>query len=420
MTINGFSTIKQKLTANQSCALMVWGDSTSYYKTGEGLNCWPYLLAARLAAAYPAFTVRIKRFNVGALNWNDAWTVVQTGSGGSPPVLDIYNFSIVGIWTYFVLGSNWSYIDIPVDGLLINLGHNHFAGSAEQVRGEFFVAVEMYRARFPSTPITAIAQNPWRDSGGYTKMADAWKDVCSLRSVALCDVHQTFIDAGKPSGWYSDDVHANQTGQNNGWDATIWAHWQAATAGTQTIASSLVDVTTGKASLVPAIDSGSWVAAGTGVLTVATDITRYDPATGYSRKLTATGNETWLEYILPAETLTKVRGQLVTFSARSYIESGTNSTLRLCAINVDGTEIFSRPYNRGWDGWAWWSLSGVAVPSNASVVKLKLYHDMTSLTGGGAPQAKPVNYDQASLLIGKAPYAGRELDKLTTISTNAF
>lgn len=133
--VNAFSVFKQKAKAGRSASLMVWGDSTG--NNNSGPREWPYLLADKLAAAFPSHKVLVYTWNDSPQDWtaNSTAQVVQNQSSAAAPVLTIWNFSIPGVATYYALGSMFkAALGIPVDGLIINHGHNqiglHGAGDS--------------------------------------------------------------------------------------------------------------------------------------------------------------------------------------------------------------------------------------------------------------------------------------------------
>src|SRR5690606_22316303 len=99
--------------------------------------------------------------------------------------------------------------DIPnPDLIIINHGHNSFSV------GEHITLQEYLRLWSVDSPIAVVKQNPRRDDDQMTTRAEfAVEAALPYKDSTVLDVFKLFIDAGKPSSWYADNIHPSTLGQ---------------------------------------------------------------------------------------------------------------------------------------------------------------------------------------------------------------
>lgn len=419
--VNAFSILKQKATQGRSASLMVWGDSTG--NNNSGPREWPYLLADKLAQAFPSHKVLVYTWNDGSQDWtaNSTAQVVQNQSSAAAPVLTIWNCSIPGVATHYALGSMFkASVGLPVDGLIINHGHNAITGTViENQRGELLQAIEMYRELYPAIPISVIAQNPRQDSALMDSYVIGIRDIALLRNVGVIDVYSDFIAAGKPTYLYlsGDTTHPNQGGSAI-YVKRVWEHYLSAVAGPVCPSQSLFDMpvnpdfnllTNGhfrNFPVTPGLPTG-WSSGGAGTLTCSKETTIAVDDIGYSVKLIATGNSAYITQSVAAGLLANLKGQPVTLAARRWVDASAASTvgrIQLLTTSAAQSNPFwsSRSYVTRQTGWVWWVLSGMIVPSDCSAMSVRLYHDTAA-----SPSAVAAQFDQVCLVPGYLPRAAR-------------
>ena len=415
---NAFSIFKRKIKNKQAASLFVWGDSTGNDSTVP--REWPWLLADRLAASSPFHTVEVILWNDATPGWNAAVTVQTGTNGGSAPKITIWNCSIPGTATHYLLGSQFtaSIGSVPTpDGLIINHGHNHVTGTDQyMVTGELISAIETYRAFNPNVPITGILQNPRQDTSVMDLAAQCWPAVAGLEDIGLINIYNDFIYRGKPAGLYLDTTHPNQSGQDL-WISKVWDHYNSAPTINSYNKTSLFSIANPSANLLTNGDFSSyptapglppgWTSGGAGTLTVDKETTIKAPNASYSVKLTATGNSARIEQSLSG-IISSLRGKRVTAAVRRYIGNeagaGTVGRMQLVAQSASAGNPFitSRSYVLKQGGWVWWILPGFFVPTDSVNLTLRLYHDTAA-----SPSVDAVYFDQASLVIGDRPLITR-------------
>jgi hypothetical protein len=216
ITLGQFENVKFKLNNDiEDINILVVGDST-----GDETDEWVYLLADELATDYTAFTVNYYLWN----NSTDVYDLTNLSTGSGSNIINVYNASRTGANPqYFTINNfNPAFINInkDFDLLMLNFGHN-MVGDVSDTNGNkdyniISLHLELYERLlkiFPNVGVVKLIQNPWRDGTNYDDVVIALRELIALKNFGVIDVYKIFNDAGKPAGWYSDNVHPNTTGQ---------------------------------------------------------------------------------------------------------------------------------------------------------------------------------------------------------------
>jgi hypothetical protein len=307
---------------------------------------------------------------------------------------------------------------IPADGLIINHGINWFPGwdtagaSGAAVRGAAYAALQQFLSWHPDCPITAIVQNPNRDTTALDNMPIYWKQVKAALGISLITaVYDEFIAAGKASGLYADDVHPSNPTGNLIYSDSVWDEYLS--AGMSNLRGRACTLLTKGRNLLlnggfttwtnTAVAPDSWTSGGT--ITFTRDTTVYaDAQFGYSVKMAGSGSgQTYIrQEITAAAELAKIAGKKLTLAVRKKVGTAGNTTVGRFQVVVfygasSSTTYSSISYVLRQDDFAWWALQGIVVPTDVTSVRINLFQDSNS-----TPDASNAAwYDQVSLAIGE-------------------
>ena len=401
--VTAFSLLREVLGLDiRDASLLCIGDSLQN-DTAE----WFYLFVASIAAEFPAFTVDYYLWNDAASAYATP-TRIQAGTGAH--ILRAFNFAIAGTTTHYMQGSRFpqAVIATAADCVVWSHGKNHVVGAViEMVQAEFETAMDQVRIALPNAGQVVILQPPNRDDDNMALAKTSWDAIGALRDdILLIDTYTPFIDAGKPSGWYTDNVHPNSTGT-----AVMLTEVQAAWDGTEgdltfdpgrawfkTLATNLLD--NGALASVGTSAPASWISVGT--VAYARETTIKYPGYADSLKLNGSGaSQARIQQALSGAAVTAAKGQTIFFAALAYIPSGADATVGRLALVYNGTggkTLVSRSISAIRDGFALIGIGPVAIPADAGTITAILYHDSDS-----TPDTDPVYFQRASLTIGSVP-----------------
>lgn len=207
----------------------VWthlGDSIALTPSAAG--GWVGLVALTLATMFPAFTVRIKHYDVATHtygSWSTLQTGTGTGNGGGPFVLSIYNGSASGQnASYPVSGAARWAVMVPESPDLVTAayGANATGSSGDSYRDTHYPLFRTIRDLCPRAGVLAVIQNPFRnDYGEYALGLNRQLVVEQLAAnlgIPTVNVLDRFL--GTPSygtALMADHIHPNAAG------AQVWA-----------------------------------------------------------------------------------------------------------------------------------------------------------------------------------------------------
>ncbi len=397
--INALSPAKLKLVAAASDVKLAFiGDST-----GNETTEWIYLFAAWLATLYPAYTVKYYLWVDGS--GYGAATTIASGSGAY--TLHVYNCSVAGTGVDYVDAGRLTGAITNVDPDLVVWSHgkNGYISDAVTIP-EWKGTVDNVRLRSPHANVAYVLQAPNRDDSAMDLPVAAWRTLQALRGDELIiDVYSVFIAAGKPSGWYTDNLHPNATGEAQ-WLAVVQAAWSRSSVGLYPRLPAWFDtkVTNMLANGQLASSGGSvptgWTGAGT--LTYSREGTIVFPGDADSLKLQGSGaaQTRIFQTITDGTKMAQMAGQTVTLTVLEYVPTGATSTVGRIGLSANGTgspSSTSRTSTQRRDGWIIWCVS-LAVPANATAVTASLYQDSNS-----TPDTNPAYFARATLSVGNVP-----------------
>lgn len=411
---NALGNLKAKLAAGQSATIQVWGDSAG--NNSANPREWPYLFADRLAATYPTHSVAVYTWDDTNSIWPTSPDVVSTGT--SSKTITIWNFSVPGTIPVYGMGSLVDKaLRVNAADLMIMChgGNQVVASTVDQIRGEFFAAVETYKLYHPETPILLTKELPRQADSLQDLSYQAIEEVAAIRDVSVLDIGTFYKAAGKPDSYYNGDgVHPSQLGCNL-WADALWAQFQAAaTTVTAPSPSTLAPAYPERLNLItngafrtwttaPGTPDGWTLLTNGGSMTPAKETTIVaDLSKGYSCKLLGTSNSTLIYQEVSAGLLAAVKGRYVTLAVLRYVDqlgAGTMGRFSLVSGSASlGTQTSSsRPNNVKQTGWVWHSVN-LSVPPDASYLRVNLYHDTAT-----SPTTYAAYFDQAVLVPGLLP-----------------
>jgi lysophospholipase L1-like esterase len=373
--------------------IVILGDSTSSETTE-----WGYLLAADLAALYPAFTVNHSFWSDGSQAYGTA-TEIQSGSGAN--TLTIWNGSVGGVNTYYMQGLRKTALctSKSPDLVILSLGHNSPAAEPEySFKARNLQVIEDIREVLTAVPILMIAQNPLTNSTLSTDRASWKRDLREQMGYGLIDINANFLAYG--SSWaddlMADTTHPNDTGSRRWADAMIALFGSSATPLSQTppafsVVGDNLLANADFSAFAGALPDG-WTAPGSP--TVTKDTTNYETGS-WAVSVVTTGTLGFLRQDLSSSGLT---GKYLTLSARGYRPSASASRITAGRIGIvtDAGDAIT-PSRTGQAEGFWWECITYLIPDAATYVRAYLYGDTANGTG------YETVWDRVSLVVGKTP-----------------
>lgn len=397
-----YNLLSKMRSALEDVCIIINSDSTGITQdtdpaTGQVFKKWTRKLAEFLAANYPAYTVNYYTWGSGAYNSPET---IQIGTAGK--TLHFYNAAVAGTQPLYLMGQYFETAYVPRQADLIILNHGHNTDNnvpASTHMGMDLVIMYSMLQRHPNAGAIMISQNPLRDSDNGTTRSSGSRQAAITAGFSLVDVFQLFQNAGKPTGWYMDNIHPNATGDDKIFDLVknlfVWpANQGRFTPG-------LID----NSNLIGNGDFSDWedtLQSPTGWTlvgcTAEKDTTNFESGS-YGLRLNQTGTvETYASSQLPSSLVKRLRGKTVVLSARVFIP--TTSTRGNCG-SVQIAEITNnRPYGTpiGGRGGFVWKSTVVSIPTTATALTIRAVLD----TSGGAA-GNWCTFDRISLVVGNIP-----------------
>ena len=393
---------KMRAALEDVCIIIINSDSTGITQdtdptTGQVFKKWPRKLAEFLAGNYPAYTVNYYSWSSNAYSTPET---IQIGSAGK--TLHFYNAAVAGTQPLYLMGQYFetAYVPRQADLIILNHGHNtdNNVPASTHMGMDLAIFYTMLQ-RHPNAGAVIFSQNPLRDNDNGTVRSNGARQAAITAGFSLVDAFQLFQNAGKPPGWYMDNIHPNATGDAKifdlvknlfVWPASASRFIPGLAAGTSLLANG--DFTTWTEGL-PAPDG--WSLTG---CTAEKDETNYESGT-YGLRLNQTGTvETYAAIPLPASLVKRLRGKTVVLAARVFIPS--TSTRGNCGT-VQIPEISNnRPYGtpNGGRGGFIWKATVITVPTTATALTVRAVLD----TSGGVA-GNWCTFDRMTLIAGTIP-----------------
>lgn len=395
---SAFGAVKEQLAIGQSATILAVGDST-----GNATDEWIYLFAVYLAAQYPTHSVIYHLYDNGAVGGANAWNAPVTVSTGSTAAeVHIWNASVATTNPTYLLGSRKAVaIDSVTPDLIIwNHGQNTTALPNDAKRDCWLMGFENVRLAHPGVPNVVMLQNPRRDDDQMASVISTIEELGGLYGdVTYIDGYSSFIDAGKPSGWYTDNVHPNATGSGILRDAAV-AEWQRARRGSIEVADAFL-ATAGTNYLLNG-DFADWPGAlpanwsSLNSATATKEMTIKPVGAAYSALIEGTTAQAGIYQ--GATALGAAAGKTVTMAALVFIPNGSATGVgRQGLYAANGTTRFSYGGLIPQGGWFWSIVSNYTFPASPSAPQATLYCDTS------ANAASDAYFAQACLVEGLVP-----------------
>ena len=388
--VSATQVVMRKLEHGESARIGVASDSTA-----DATNEWPYLLGQLLGSDYPSHTVRWHPAAAGGAGY-DAPVTIQTGSGGTPPILDVYNQSTAGTNSYQWQGANFTaqFVAPDLDLLLIAAGHNEglFTGDPlalghprQQFRLRVMAVAEAVRLHSPRTQIALVAQHGWQDGlGDMGAKRDELRELAVARGYGFFDLYQQWADAPDSSSWFVDNVHLNLAGETF-YAEVIKAGFryaplmeprpQSPSALLETVTSLADDLVLPLGATAPL----GWSASN---CTISRDTTNYEGQRGYAVRLqrTAGGAESRIfRALLNSTQIAAVRGDWVTVAVRQRRPAAglVNRFVGTVALS-DGVTTSKTLGDDFSSGDFMWRVLAHEVSASATLLTASIYPDSTT------------------------------------------
>lgn len=334
--------IIQKLRRGEDCAMSFAGDSTA-----DATTEWVYLVAAAIAADYPAHTVEYRAWDDGASNYG-AITTIQTGTaGGSAPTLQVYNASISGAVSSRFAGNQLDAAFRPAviggdpDLVVFSFGHNGLYDQVTQFASLAGMAGEATRA-MPFTPMVIVGQNPVVGDETMAAKVEVFRALAAIQRLGWLDVHQSFKEYdGTLTDLYlaADTVHPSPLGSAL-WAAVFMAAFKFDLNGIA--GTGLSNFNHGVLLAQQSYDDLSgWTATG---LTVSEELTIFETATA-SAKLVgdgATSSAFLSKVVIPSDSIKAYRNRHISLTVRVYVGNGLGGNAGRVAL-YDGIDTTTSP-----------------------------------------------------------------------------
>lgn len=365
--------LRKMTRAVQDASLLIIGDST-----GNETPEWAYQASLLIAADWPTHTVLYQLWNDTTKAY-DAAVTIQTGTGAR--TLTIWNCSVPGWTAYGPLGERFAAAVVAPrpDLVLISLGHNEDVGAFPgAMRGRYLALTESVAAAHPGADVALILQNPATTNDNQALRADLLTQIAAERGFGIIDVHQHFIDAGKPAEWYADGLHPSVQGSLE-WANVVHAHFEQRPDAQPLTRQSPTLLTVGQNLLRnadfalfdgPAPDD--WVNTGA---TLSKDTTNFETGAYGLRMQSAGAAAAYVQQNIPVPLRNAIRGSWITVAARVKLPAtATGTQYRIGLAISGGTSVttISQPF--GLNGWRWMCASGF-VPDAVTNVGVTLYAD---------------------------------------------
>jgi|GEM_PF-5979155 len=240
ITASPFAALRFKLDQGlEDAALAVIGDSTG---AGRGLTGtatrWPWLITQKLAAAYPAYTVNFRGFNVTNGTY-DATYVVQTGTGtgnaGGPFVLDIWNGSASGKDPYYSQINMLTLLPSTAlpDVVIFSHGHNITQAADDTTIASYYAMVrDCLRWSTFRPSVVIMGQNPRvapaANINVHMQRMNRIQELAAAEGWSFLNVTQAFLDTPNYANLIepADGIHPTDAGGSPLWANYVWDAFQ--------------------------------------------------------------------------------------------------------------------------------------------------------------------------------------------------
>lgn len=413
--VSATQAVMRKLENDEDVNIVIASDSTD-----NAVDEWGALLGGLLGDDYLTHDVLWHPIETDGTAY-DTPTSLQTGSGSG--TIHIWNNAVAGWNSWAWQGPNFAaqFVTPSPDLVLIVTGHNETIFTADpgslgqpavQFRLRVLAVTEQIRQELPHTQIALVAQHGWLDgTGDMAEKRDELRLIAQARGYGFVDMYQAWSDAGTPSGWYSDNIHINATGEAF-YATTIHGafrydpKWeprpQPPSLFDESAARNIADDL-----LMPASASApvGWTAANA---TVTRDTTNYESGRGYGIRVLQTAPSTpsrIYRSILDATTVVPWRGQWVLVAARMIRPAAGTANRHVGLISVSDGVNLSRTYGDDYteDGFVWRLIPHYIDPS-ATVLNVSLWADEL---GNPTFAANPdTTWDRFMIIPGQWPKGG--------------
>ncbi|QOV59931.1 SGNH/GDSL hydrolase family protein [Klebsiella variicola] len=397
-----YNVLSKLRAAQDDVCIIINSDSTGIDhdtdpSTGVLFYKWTRKLANFLASNYPAYTVNYYTWSGTAYS---AATQIQVGTSGK--TLYFYNAAVAGTQPLYLMGNYFqtAYVPRQADLIILNHGHNTDSNALVSTQMGMDLAVMFAMLEWhPAAGGMIVSQNPLRDTEDGTKRSDGARQAATAAGFSLIDAFQLFQNAGKPSGWYMDNIHPNDVGDSQIFeivkDLFVWPAAPAFKLQGFVNSGNLLkngDFSTWTDTSQP---PDNWSVTG---CTASKDTTNFETGS-WGMLLTQTGTiETYASQTLSSDLVKRLKGKTVALSCRVFIP--TTSTRSNCG-QVQIPEVTNtRTYgsSSGGRGGFVWKTTLVTIPATATSISVRAVLD----TAGGVA-GNWCTFDRMILTAGFIP-----------------
>jgi hypothetical protein len=407
---NGLHVFRKKIEDGADATLLFWGDSTI-----SGTARWGRKAALALVTEFPTHSVVIHAF--GSADYDAAETLA---TGSTSATIHVWVFGVSGAVPQYGMGAFYyrALASIQPDAMILAHGIN-MKTYGSYIQGAYVSAIEQFRLATPSTPILAFTQHPNRDDTTHEASRNVLKLLGGLLNIFISDtVYQQFLDDGKPAGYYVDAVHQSDEVGNQLYVDEFLRLLRSAAPVHGRIHPSRFSIPARAQNLLANGNFATWATSpgvpddwtGSGSIVCTKELTdKADSAAPWSVRMTGSGSgQTYITQSVGGNNLSYIKGKPVTLAMRMKKDTAGNSTIGRMELRVTnpgaGTVTYaSNSYVTQQGGFAWWVLSNILVPADATNLAVRIYHDTNT-----TPDATYGCWlDQVGIYPGALPFGAR-------------
>lgn len=235
-----FAGLRYKLGQGlENAALAIIGDSTGAGRGNSGNPTrWVYLFALKIAAAYPAYTVNFRGYNVSTTSYDTTY-VIQTGTGtgnaGGPFVLDIWNGSASGMAPLYSQQNMLTLLPATAlpDVVIFNHGHNITQAADDTTIATYYAMVrDLLRFSTYRPNVVIVGQNPRvspaANINSHMQRMNRLQELAASEGWSYLNVTQAFLDTPNYASLIepADGIHPTDAGGSPLWANYVWEAFQ--------------------------------------------------------------------------------------------------------------------------------------------------------------------------------------------------
>jgi len=240
ITASPFAALRFKLDQGlENASFAVVGDSTGAGRGDTGNpKRWVFQFAQKIAAAYPAYTVNFRAWNINTTSY-DATYVIQAGTGtgnaGGPFVLDIWNGSASGKTPLYSQQNTLAILPTTAnpDVIVFNHGHNITQAADDNTVATYYAMVRDFLRFSTFRPnVVIMGQNPRVAPAAnisiHMQRMNRLQELAAAEGWSFLNITQAFLDTPNYASLIepTDGIHPTDAGGSALWASYVWDAFQ--------------------------------------------------------------------------------------------------------------------------------------------------------------------------------------------------